>query len=191
MLRLKIVEKKPLTLKTTCNFPPVILANLQDKIVTPSEEKQIIVADEGFDGLGQVTVEAMTPPKYAPRFVSFSRYRGTDLDYEISLLDTSKIENMEYCFSYLTNVTKLDLSSLDVSNVKQISYLFASSTKLTFLDVRNFTFSETTSSNSVFHNVPTNCLIIVKDEVEKEWVLSKKSTFTNIKTVAELEEDLS
>ena len=34
---------------------------LQDKEITPSTSKQVVSADDGFDGLGVVTVEAVTP----------------------------------------------------------------------------------------------------------------------------------
>ena len=39
----------------------------------------------------------------------------------------------------------------------------------------------------MFFGVPANCLIIVKDETAKAWVLARESDFTNIKTVAEYE----
>lgn len=59
MLKLKLIKKEPLKLKITSRFPSIILANLQDKEVNPSSETQTITADKGFDGLGNVRVNAV------------------------------------------------------------------------------------------------------------------------------------
>ena len=39
----------------------------------------------------------------------------------------------------------------------------------------------------MFNSVPKDCLIIVKGQTEKDWVLNVRSDFTNVKTIEEYE----
>lgn len=64
MFRLKLI-KKPilLKLKTNFSFPPIVLANMQEKEVIPTKEKQIVTPDKNYDGLSKVTVDKI-PDEY-------------------------------------------------------------------------------------------------------------------------------
>lgn len=152
-------------------------------------------------------------PKYTPQYISFYGYDGKNLDYELANLDTSNVSSMTRMFYGCSNlttldlrtfntsktrsmdnmfygcskITSLDLSSFDTSAVSNMSSMFYSCRVLTQIDMRGFTFDTVTSYSNMFTGVPIDCLIIVKDDVAKEWVLAKRNTFTNVKTVAELE----
>ena len=63
MYKLKIVQPKPLKVKFSVSFPPIILANLQEKEVVPTKETQEIIADSNYDGLSKVTVNPI-PNEY-------------------------------------------------------------------------------------------------------------------------------
>ena len=64
MFKLKIINK-PKMIKMKCNieFPDVVLANLQEKEATPTKEMQQIIADQQYDGLSKVVVNAI-PDEY-------------------------------------------------------------------------------------------------------------------------------
>ena len=64
MFKLKLINK-PKMMKLKCNFtfPNVVLANLQEKEATPTKEKQQIIADQQYDGLSKVVVNAI-PDEY-------------------------------------------------------------------------------------------------------------------------------
>ena len=64
MLKLRIINK-PKMYKLKCNFafPNIILANMQEKEVTPTKEIQEIVPDIQYDGLSKVTINPI-PDEY-------------------------------------------------------------------------------------------------------------------------------
>ena len=64
MFKLKLVNK-PKMMKLKCNFafPNIVLANLQEKEATPTKEMQQIIADQQYDGLSKVVVNAI-PDEY-------------------------------------------------------------------------------------------------------------------------------
>ena len=64
MLKLKIINK-PKMIKMKCNieFPDVVLANMQEKEITPTKETQIVEPDRNYDGLKKVTVNKI-PDEY-------------------------------------------------------------------------------------------------------------------------------
>ena len=154
-----------------------------------------------LEELPQIDTSNVTNMKYM-----FTRSKATTLD--LSSFNTSKVTNMSNMFAN-SAATTLDLSNFDTSNVTNISSMFASSaattidlsnfdiskatstismfenSKVTTLDIRNFDFTNVKNYNNMFRNVSTNCLIIVKDDTAKEWITSKFTTLTNVKTVAE------
>ena len=154
------------------------------------------------------------PSTYAPRHISFRDYKGTDLTNEMAGLDTSnitlmsamfynctglvnlnvsqfntvKVTSMRYMFYSCSWLINLDLSNFNTNNVTDMSGMFSGCERLQRLDLRNFNFSNVNNYNSMLINVPNNCLIIVKDNTAKNWILSKFTQLTNVKTVAEIGE---
>ena len=90
--------------------------------------------------------------KYAPRFISFRDYNKTDLDYEISNIDTSNVTDMRSMFNGCSYLTSLDLSNFDTSNVVDMSSMFSKCSNLTSLDLSNFNISDVINISLMFSN---------------------------------------
>ena len=115
----------------------------------------------------------------------------TSLD--ISNFDTTNAKYLGSMFYQCQGLTELDLSNFYTPKVTDVSYMFMQCTKLAKIDIRNMTFDSMGSTytsmfgSSASNGVPNDCLIIVKSNVEKEWITSKFSRLTNVKTVEELQ----
>lgn len=189
--------------------------NLQDKIIEITENGTTTVSpDEEHNGLGQVEIFTNIPPKkYAPKYIRFQECTETSLNEEIQNLDTSNMTTMRNLFykcSGLTeldlrhfntsnvtdmyqmfdsckNLTRVDLSGWDTSKTKNFSCMFYECTKLMYVDMRTLDLTTAINTNYMFSSVPNNCLIIVKNDANRDWIKSKiNNNLTNIKTVAEL-----
>lgn len=149
---------------------------------------------------------------YAPRYISFREYKGSDLVPELASLDTSNmmtmaqmfyycdalrsldvsnfntsnINNMRYMFYACSNIINLNLSNFNTNKVTDMSYMFANCERLLSLDIRNFNFNNVSSYTGMFNSVPSNCEIIVADDNAKRWITNKFSNLINVKTVGEL-----
>lgn len=132
-------------------------------------------------------------------FSSFDTKKVTDMSYfahrcyKIKRLDLKNFESPALvtfinAFAECSDLEYLDIRNMVLDKVKNISYLFDNCTKLMYLDIRSFDFSTITSKINTFRNMPSTCEIIVKDDTARNWILSRRSDFTNIKTVAELTE---
>lgn len=95
--------------------------------------------------------------------------------------------NMERMFASCSSLKTLDLKPLRSSG--NLSYTFAGCSSLELLDVRNFNFVNASLYTQCFMSVPSNCKIIVMDNTQKDWVLARRSDFTNVVTVDELENE--
>lgn len=209
-----------------------------------NQEEIIATQESTLEEINEVIKDKiLVKEKYKPRYmnqpITFQYYTGTELDHEVSMLDTTYFTKLRNTFGYCSKLTSLDLSGWNTSNVtdmycmffncyeltgldlsnfdtsnvtnmtqtfsgcrelKKLNLsswetpkvtnmysLFNGCTGLTELDIRNFTFDSVTNYASMFVSVPKDCLIIVKGETEKQFVLNNRNDLTNVKTVAELE----
>lgn len=131
-------------------------------------------------------------------------------------VDTSQVTNMSQMFAYSFNLSgELDLSNFDTSSVTTMSNMFTSVYKVTSFDLSNFDLSSATTVNNMFSgtspqlikfnnatfthlqsiygivpNITNDLTVVVKDNEQKDWVLSKTTSIganTEVLTVEEYE----
>ena len=149
--------------------------------------------------------------QYAPRYINFNSYAGTDLDYETANLDVSNLEIMDFMFSGCNNLVNLDLSMWRTSHITSMQTMFSNCRALKTLDLSNFTLDSVTKPSGIYHmfnnctslekldirnmvlsdisseimtfisGVPTTCEIIVKDNTELSWWNTTYPDYTNVK----------
>lgn len=133
---------------------------------------------------------------------------------DISCFDMSKVTNVDEMFSNCETMTTLKLSTQSPTALTQLEGTFSSCKALTELDLSVWTLNKVTRlyntfsqcqslqkldlrsikltwvnsySTTLFKALPADCLIITQDDKDKQWVLSRRSDLTNVKTVAEYE----
>lgn len=110
---------------------------------------------------------------------------------DLSPLYIPKVANFSYMFNRCSNLEEVDLSNITSSANINISYMFSNCLNLKKIDIRNWAINKVSSSSNyieVFTNVPIDCQIIVKDANCRNWIKSRKSTFTNVVLPSEIGE---
>lgn len=103
---------------------------------------------------------------------------------------TGNITSFIFMFMGCTNLKEVNLSNMKVTANTQINSLFHTCSSMEKIDIRSMQLELITNSNyynTWVFNVPNDCLIIVRDNNAKRWVLGRNSSLTNVKTVAEYE----
>lgn len=123
-----------------------------------------------------------------------NKFNSCKAEYiDVAGLDISNTTSINSCFRYCIYLKEIDISMWNTTNLRNISNLFDSCASLQKCDVRSIDFTKTTINmkTNIFGtygstNIPTNCLVIVKDQANKEWVQTEYSWLTNVKTPSEL-----
>lgn len=90
--------------------------------------------------------------KYAPRYISFRGYAGTELDSELAELDTSNITSMKEMFYGASKITSLNLQGFIKSSVTSTYSMFQSMSSVTSIDLSNSDMSNVTTMYGMFQN---------------------------------------
>lgn len=157
-----------------------IIPNFQlIKSVSPSIEFQTIEPDKGYDAICAVDVFPVTSDidkdiipenirdgveilgvrgtlksegaKYAPQYISWRQQDATDLTYEVTNIDSSRIISCMRMFDTCSNLTELDLSSWTLESCNRLGYMFYNSTKLKNINMSNFDTRNVIYMNSMFY----------------------------------------
>lgn len=111
---------------------------------------------------------------------------------DLSSWKATNVEDMNNMFAGCKTLTELNMSSFYTPNLTNTANMFNQCTKLTKIDMRNFDFSNDVNFTQMFgssssNRVPYGCLIIVKDNTQKQWMNTNFSNYHNVVTPEELE----
>lgn len=127
-------------------------------------------------------------------------------------LDTSSVTNMSKMFTNCSSLTTIDLSNINTANlsstvsmfegcssleminlrnwntnsITDMSYMFSGCENLSTLNLAGFDFTNVVSYTDIFKDVPYDCGIIVSSQEAKDWILARRSDFTNITVVEDI-----
>lgn len=126
------------------------IASIEAGGVTPSGE--INITENGtYDvtnyASAVVDVASSGGGKYAPRYISFYNYKGTELDEELANLDTKNLTSCSAMFRQCSNLTSVDLSNRNFSNSSDCTNMFAGCSSITNINLSNCNFSNVTAHN--------------------------------------------
>ena len=98
----------------------------------------------------------------------------------LSGFNTSNVTIMYNMFQSCRSLTDLDLSNFNTKKVTNMEGMFNGCNKLKNLDISGFDFDSVKNSNRMFDGIPRDCLIKVKDQASKDFVLGVRSNLTNV-----------
>ena len=125
------------------------LTDVADAIRTAEGSSETIEAST-FD----TRIEALSGggASYAPSYISFANFNGSDLSYEVGNLDTSNMTSMFSMFDMCSSVYQLDLSNFNTSNVVYMSNMFSGCQELSSVDLSSFDTSSTEVMDYMFQD---------------------------------------
>ena len=92
--------------------------------------------------------------------------------------------NIASTFQNCSNVKTIDISGV-IGDVYRLGSAFSGCTSLELIDMRGMNIGAGATYSSMLNNVPTTCVIVVKDDTTKTWFNTIFSSYTNVKTAAE------
>lgn len=122
----------------------------------------------------------------------YNKFNNCQAEYiDVSGFDISRTTTINSCFKNCINLQEIDISMWNTNSLRNISNLFNGCSSLKKCDVRSIEFTKTTITDKtdIFTGVPNNCLVIVENNDQKTWVQTNYSSLTNVKTVAEYENE--
>lgn len=150
------VEEQVFNHPNSYGYDEVRVEPIPDSYVEPSGTLDITENGEyDVTNYKNVVTNVKGSSPYAPRFISYYYYNGTELNEELSNLDTSNITNMTSMFHYCQKLTSLNLSNFNTSNVTTMNNMFSYCSKLSSLDLSNFDTSNVTDMSLMFNQCNT------------------------------------
>lgn len=115
-------------------------------------------------------------------------FKGCKWSYlpKISTEEDSDFINIVGAFQECSNVKTIDISGI-TGVAYRLGSAFNGCTSLELIDMRGMSIGGTASYSSMLANVPTTCVIVVKDAAVKTFMNTNFSSYTNVKTAAEYE----
>ena len=165
MFKLKMI-KKPILFKLKCDFtfPPIVLANMQEKEAIPTKEQQEIVPDKNYDGLSKVTVNPIPDEYIIPDGNLEINQNGT---YDVNNYSSAEVNVPEKVLGTKTITTNGTYNATD-DNLDGYSKVSVETSGIDINDYFNTTYSGTSSDNWIKNNfikkVPD---LIIDDSVTK------------------------
>ena len=88
--------------------------------------------------------------KYAPKYILFRDYGGTELTEELANLDTSNLSKTDYMFYYATQLQSLNFDNFNFSNVTSMQYMLSDCENLESVSFKNVDTSNVVNMQYLF-----------------------------------------